>query len=197
MDITKLKKAGDLSKKVLYLIPADEITKLAKDNIIPHYVLRNPQSDEALFLFNNEEILEWLCKYNLEYVNAIYETKFNIVNFDSGKELKFGALPIELSNIENIYQINLSEVCNVSGIYFLCKNKKILYIGQTVNIHNRLSQHLKNKEFEDVFFVPVHRMFLDEVERSLINHFAPPLNKQSFSDSSYRNLNLVKEVINI
>lgn len=69
-------------------------------------------------------------------------------------------------------------VQRLSGIYFLIKDKAIVYIGQSANIHVRVSDHAKGiKDFDSFAYVECHPSQLDEWERAYINKIMPPLNK--------------------
>ena len=62
----------------------------------------------------------------------------------NSKNLKCFTIPRNL--IKNLMTI---EDCNNSGIYFMANNyDKSLYVGQTDNLSNKLTDHNGNKEFE-------------------------------------------------
>jgi len=66
-----------------------------------------------------------------------------------------------------------------SGVYFLIKNERIVYVGQSVNVYSRIAEHYKNKFFSDVFSVPCPRSNLDVLESMYIHTFKPDLNGRS------------------
>lgn len=61
------------------------------------------------------------------------------------------------------------------GVYFLIKNKKIVYIGQSINIASRVTQH-RDKDFDSVSYVSCDRSELDVLESLYILAYKPPLN---------------------
>ena len=63
---------------------------------------------------------------------------------------------------------------NRSGIYFLCLGDSLQYIGQSVNVHIRVSQH--SKEYDQVLFLPWPADDLDRIEGALIRYLEPPCN---------------------
>jgi len=73
-------------------------------------------------------------------------------------------------------------VGNTRGIYFLIKDRAILYIGQSPNYFRRLGEHLKTKDFTHYHLEPVDDSVSNEalttLERIYIDKFNPPLNKQ-------------------
>ena len=64
---------------------------------------------------------------------------------------------------------------NVCGVYFLIKDSEIVYIGQSINIASRITQH-RDKEFDSVSYVACHRSELDILESLYILAYKPPLN---------------------
>lgn len=63
-----------------------------------------------------------------------------------------------------------------SGIYFLCRGSKIVYVGQSVNVMGRVSSH-KDKDFDSVFRFPVTRSNLSRVEEAFIRVLRPRYNR--------------------
>lgn len=61
------------------------------------------------------------------------------------------------------------------GVYFLIKDKVIVYIGQSINIASRITQH-RDKDFDSVSYVACHRSELDVLESLYILAYKPPLN---------------------
>lgn len=62
-------------------------------------------------------------------------------------------------------------------IYFLCRENRIVYIGQTVNLASRLGQHVMSKHFDRIFYFEVAARDLKELEAELIEYYDPELNK--------------------
>ena len=62
------------------------------------------------------------------------------------------------------------------GIYFLILKKKIVYVGQSINIYKRLDRHKGKKEFDSVTFIDCHPDDLTRLEAAYIAKFQPPLN---------------------
>ena len=66
----------------------------------------------------------------------------------------------------------------VSCVYFLYLADKLKYIGQSVNLKNRLAQHKSGgKVFDNVFYIDVPKEALYEVENTLIARLKPEDNK--------------------
>lgn len=62
-----------------------------------------------------------------------------------------------------------------TGIYFLLKRKKVVYIGQTISFPKRLSGHCA-KDFDSVRFIECSEENLTKYEDRWIRLFKPKLN---------------------
>lgn len=67
---------------------------------------------------------------------------------------------------------NYGDAC---GVYFLIKDNEIVYIGQSINIASRVTQH-RDKAFDSVSYVACHRNELDILESLYILAYQPELN---------------------
>jgi len=79
-------------------------------------------------------------------------------------------LPRKVKYVER-YLKPLEITARIRGVYFLCQSNQVLYIGQSVNIVQRVGQHLEDKAFSDVYVLdmgdrPVH--WLTNIEQFLI-----------------------------
>lgn len=65
------------------------------------------------------------------------------------------------------------------GVYILLLRGDIVYVGMTINLFERLGSHVKDKVFDEVYFLPVPGNLgrLKMVEATLIRVFDPLLNK--------------------
>lgn len=63
-------------------------------------------------------------------------------------------------------------------VYFLCREDRIVYIGQSINISQRMAQHIPYKNFDRVFYINVHAEDLNAVESELIEYYNPELNRK-------------------
>lgn len=62
-------------------------------------------------------------------------------------------------------------------IYFLIKDGRIDYVGKSININGRLSEHLKWSEFDEAFYFQVPPPFgLGEIETAFIQTINPKSN---------------------
>lgn len=65
-----------------------------------------------------------------------------------------------------------------TGIYFLIKRKKVVYVGQTIAFPKRLSGHC-SKDFDSVRFIQCSKKHLTKYEDRWIRLFRPKLNTKN------------------
>ena len=80
-------------------------------------------------------------------------------------------MDINFSSKENI-KINV-----VRGIYFLFRNEKIVYVGQSEDIFKRVHNHLNSKIFDSWNFIEFQSEDLNEIEANYILLYKPEYNK--------------------
>jgi hypothetical protein len=63
------------------------------------------------------------------------------------------------------------------GIYFLVKNERIVYVGQSTNVLRRVARHIEDgKDFDSFSITPCPKPDLDRMEAVYITAFYPELN---------------------
>ncbi len=67
-------------------------------------------------------------------------------------------------------------------IYFLCDNNAVVYVGQTVNLFNRIKAHSKDKEFDSAHYIVITKAEVDKTEIRYIREFRPKYNKTNNGD---------------
>ena len=94
--------------------------------------------------------------------------------------------PHSLEGVTPLFEIKISTFV-ISAVYFLCLENKVVYVGLTKNLGQRISMHLteKQKMFDQVFYIhtPVH--LLKIIEGHCIDKLKPEYNKtwqHSFTD---------------
>ena len=66
---------------------------------------------------------------------------------------------------------------NCTGVYFLIKNGRIVYVGQSFSVFARVNQHKTDrKDFDSMAYVPCDAKDLDILESLYIHMFQPDLN---------------------
>ena len=70
-----------------------------------------------------------------------------------------------------------------SGVYFLIKNKKVVYVGQSNNVIRRIGKHIEDgiKEFDACTYIEIKGKYIDDmghIEWTYIQRLQPEYNKQ-------------------
>ncbi len=118
--------------------------------------------------------------------------KFRIFNYE---ECVPQNIPKKLLSITNLYQYNFDGY--PPAVYFLCKEGEVVYVGQTVSMAGRMESHIRdNKQFDSVFFIPVPRSILSNVEKAFIKLLKPILNRENYKSNlnTEEEFNLIKEI---
>ena len=76
------------------------------------------------------------------------------------------------------------------GIYFLLRDKEIVYIGQSVDCFSRVSSHARDKmkNFNRACYVPVPQKELDDIEATMIALFKPEHNSRGVTNHADESL---------
>lgn len=153
-------------------IPSEMLLQLSADGIMPHYRMKG----FAEPLFNLESAQTWIADNLIQRIegNKLPLPKLTVIQELVVPGSQVLPVPREISQLPGLRQIDARLFC---GIYFLCKQGKVVYIGQSVNIHSRVGQHCEDKEFDAVFLFQCPQAHLNELERTFIRELQPPLNR--------------------
>jgi hypothetical protein len=88
-------------------------------------------------------------------------------------------LPVQLSGLTDRLAVATGDV---SGVYFLIRGAKVVYVGQSVNVGARLSAHRADadKLFDYGVFLPLPESDLLRVEKAFIRLLRPEYNRTAF-----------------
>jgi hypothetical protein len=79
----------------------------------------------------------------------------------------------------------------ISGVYLLYDGQDVVYVGQSMNVHQRILQH-GDKHFDSYRVIECAEAHLGSFERFMINYFLPRYNQdgttRSISEYHYGNL---------
>jgi len=92
-----------------------------------------------------------------------------------------GETPEELNWLKKyLKKIEIGNTHVQRGVYFLCEQGDVQYVGSTGSVLTRLTAHAKKKDFDEVFFLPVEadEVILREIEYRFIDFFDPLYNKK-------------------
>ena len=62
------------------------------------------------------------------------------------------------------------------SIYILYREHRVIYVGQSVNAYQRMSQHLRDKEFTHIRIMTCRKDRMNYWEQKLIDALSPLLN---------------------
>lgn len=160
-----LKPAAEVAPDVM--LSAERLLQLATDGFAPHYRI-----DGGPPLFKLAEVKSWVGR-NLTYHNPGVEmpVRFDITIAPTSPV----DAPEEIRDIPGLVGVPLEFT---PGVYFLVRDGRIVYVGQSTNPMGRLAQHVGNpyKNFDRVFMVPIPREHLTAVENALIRMLQPAYN---------------------
>ncbi len=72
------------------------------------------------------------------------------------------------------------------GVYFLIKDKEVVYVGQSIDIYGRLSKHRADgRDFDSFAFIQCEKALLNDLESLYISAFVPFMNS-SLGSVRYR-----------
>jgi len=160
---TGLKSVDEAASQIS--IRPERLMELANGHFVPHFII-----DDGPPLFQIGELKKWMAKNLLTRIEGQSLPIELKVIIDPPKASNPPPPLIQMKNLRRLPFVNIP-----SGIYFLVDKEKIIYIGQSVNIPSRLQAH-KDKNFDNVYMLPIPQSALNPVEAALIRYFKPPLN---------------------
>jgi hypothetical protein len=166
--IKEFRHVSQVSQMVLKLFSENEIKELMEAQIITSYEL-----NKKPYYYKPKELEEELLKLAKEIPRRPY-----------------GVIPILVDKLEITIHFELQHISDrlvhfksevFSGVYFLCKKNKVVYVGKAVSIAARIANHFseKIKDFDTVFYLPLPKNRIEEVEREFIKHLQPEYNIQN------------------
>lgn len=99
---------------------------------------------------------------------------------------------------DQIKQVDLiSDLPSCSGVYFVIRNDAIIYIGQSRNLRNRLSNHHVYKQGDDVQYWLISQDQLRWMEWVLIAILKPNNQKRYYLNTNFLNIFDIEEITGI
>jgi hypothetical protein len=88
------------------------------------------------------------------------------------------SIPSRLSFLDNLGKMPPEVLETTTGIYFLCQKKRVVYVGKSISIQQRIQSHINEltKAFDEVYFIKCRRADLDATECALIRLLRPVYN---------------------
>jgi len=198
MEANRLKRLEECKGKIREIIGDEGIMQLAKDNLIPHYVIYNPITKEESIWFMSGELNQWFDQNCLSYRQGFFEQSYNFMYFDKDLHKADEEAPEELLNIRNLYCLPKGIITTPPGVYFLCKNGEIVYIGQAINVAARITTHITEglKDFDQIYYISCQRHRLNDLEMALIRMYKPKYNKVGTGKMTDHNKQILESILN-
>lgn len=92
-----------------------------------------------------------------------------------GIELEHNKLLSEQEILEECENFDMDGAC---GVYFLIKNGRVSYVGQSVNVYARLAVYKKDVDFDKFCYIHCPKQQLNLLESIYIHLLRPPMNKE-------------------
>lgn len=168
---------ADLPRNLLVLkeaaaeigITAERLRGLADGGYAPHYRI-----DVGPPLFRIGELRRWAAGNLLERIKGRNVPEPVRIIADAKRVSDYRKVPTALREVVGLCDIT-SDIVR-TGIYFLCREACVLYIGQSTNAASRISAHSNRWEFDSVLFLPWPADDLDRIEAALIRALRPIFN---------------------
>ena len=97
---------------------------------------------------------------------------------------------------EMFYKENIDALPKI-GVYFLFNENEIVYIGQSINILNRVGTHTQSKTFNSWNYISCSREELNDLEAELIIQHKPVLNSSLPKNKMWISINQIKNTHDI
>jgi hypothetical protein len=163
-----LKTAAELATNLGDGITEARVLELAAAGYMPHYRI-----DSGPPLFKASEVRRWVASNLLRRVTGrAIPSALRVV---TNAEPVFDAPPMCISSLPGLQQIRSVDYC--PGVYFLCRGRDVVYVGQSKAPAGRIATHRSSgeKAFDRVYLLPVPESELNDVEHAFIHLLRPPL----------------------
>jgi hypothetical protein len=163
MGMPELWSAEDISSAVG--ISKERLVELCQSGYAPHYYLDNKGP-----LFKKGEIYNWVKTNLLRAKGGSSMYKITVVQDPPANPM---SIPRAIAGVGNLLELRMTEA--VVGVYFLCLEDRVVYVGQSIDVYQRIRQH-KDKKFDRILFLPIPERELDHFERAFILILKPEHN---------------------
>ena len=192
VDVTEWMKTSQLNKLFLIdgILPSSYIARCLRRDYMPlREKTKNGQKFYIIADFIDAAVKDGLSftppikkEISLSIDELKRERDFLISQISSLKhELALSKISNQLTGKTLLSENDILQSCNplpmVTGIYFLIDVNKVVYVGQSVNIFSRVSQHFNDKkQFTSFAYIVCEKNILDKMESLYIHLLKPKLN---------------------
>jgi hypothetical protein len=158
------------------LIPKSIIEEVVP--FMPHYRVRGIAEP----LFKTSEANAWIRQNLIQRIEGDKLPPSQIIVIVDKETPYAVGVPAALGAIQGLRELPTGLFC---GIYFLTLNNEVVYVGQSIDIPSRVTNHrISKKTFDRVFFLRVPADHLLEVEKNFIKTLNPKYNQQHIKTKS-------------
>ena len=85
----------------------------------------------------------------------------------------------------------------ITGVYFLIRDLKVVYVGQSVDVIARVGSHRTNrvKQFDEYYFIRCPEEYMNILEAHFIAKLSPAYNTSTPKNPVYKSKNLLKKAL--
>lgn len=169
---------------------ADRITELADAFYIPHF-----RVDGGPPLFKAQEARKWIgANLTTHALGQRLPLEYRVIVESGVVGVSSASVPRALAQIADKL-IEQPRILNGSGIYFLCRGGRVVYVGQSVACGPRIATHTSsNKVFDRAFVLATPPSELDRLEAAFIRALQPEENVVMYSGNPELDLNSFAEL---
>lgn len=166
--IGKLLTVYGVSRK--FNIPIEVLEEVAP--LMPHYSIKGY---DGMYFFIPGEAKQWIGDNLIRRQEGVSIPDHSVVVVPEDAHISQIGMPPALAAIRGLREFHTDMFC---GIYFLCQNEEVVYVGQSVNAVARVKTHESETcgQFNRMFFLRLPAGQLDEAERRFIRALRPRLN---------------------
>lgn len=172
-DIQTIYTAKDISdtlQKHGYDFTEERIIELANQQLIPYVLV-----DGRDLRFFKKITLEYVADHLTTFKKALPFPKPYPVYLPEGPKPALGDVPKELSGMTDVlYLVEMRPY--MIGVYFLCKDKEVVYVGSSTNVYSRVPAHT-DKEYDRAYYIIVPELHLTAIESAFIALLNPKYNR--------------------
>jgi len=163
-----LKSAADVA--AVTGLQITRVLELADAHLVPHWRI-----DGGAPLFNLREVKEWLAR---THILTRYEGKPVPLSFVVATEVPAMATEVPLPLRPMVKHLQFLPIAGQrAGVYFLCIEDRVIYVGQSVCPAARVASHVaQGKVFDRAFVYPCLPEHMNMLEGALIKALTPELN---------------------
>ena len=151
--------------------PAERKAIAAKSVATRQANIAKQKAADALFKQRAQELKHGIVELEEKLEQLRAEVQREVKFGEAVKQLTTGVLLREHEIVE--HAVPVSTAC---GIYFLIREQRVVYVGQSVNVFSRIFTHVQTKQFDSYVYIPCEADMLDKLESLYIHFLSPSLN---------------------